>query len=178
VAESNGSMAVWCSSRPNTQPTSIETHFNYWRMAGRGQVWFFQNTERRDFLEVGVMVRDSASIETISIYVPFAVNGNSIEDLGHYFVEPALAQGIFNEVLSCHRPPAAGQRWVDLVNQGVTPSAPFCRVHIFVVNANIIDPVELTITPEASGTVLKITAQAIKKTARRNSVPEIVSTLG
>jgi hypothetical protein len=162
MTESSGSMAVWCSSRPNAQPTSIETHFNYWRMTGRRQTWFFGKSSARDFLEVGVMVREPNSIETISIYVPFPMNGASVQDLGHHFAEPALTQGIFNEVLSCLRPSAAGQRWVDLLNQG---GLSFCRVHTFSRSVNGIDPAELAIRPEASGTVLKISSQAIRNSS-------------
>ncbi|CAO3355259.1 hypothetical protein [Azospirillum palustre] len=164
MAVSNGSMAVWCSLKQAERPAEIETHINYWRVSGNGQKANAKNFSGRDFLEVGVILFSPLDVSTISIFIPFSVDEECIEDLGKYFSDPDIAQGIFNEPLSSDKHSFGGEQWVNLLK---ADEALHCRVHVFLARDNLIDPTELSISHESGGTILRILPHAIESSSVR-----------
>ncbi|MFC5356385.1 hypothetical protein [Azospirillum himalayense] len=163
MAVSNGSMAVWCSLKQGGRKTEIETHFNYWRVAGTGQR-APGGLLRRDFLEVGVLLFDPSEINHISIFVPFVVAAETVEDLGTYFGDPDIAQGIFNEVLSSDKHSLSGEQWINLL---CMDDSLFCRVHVFLKQNNSIDSSEICIKYEGGGTIITILPHAVESSSAR-----------
>jgi hypothetical protein len=156
----NGTIAVWCVPRVGSSPTEIEAHFNYWRLAGDKAFKRKSPKPVVDFVEVGVLVTNIEQVESISIYVPVAVSRGRVADCAPYLANAEFAQGIFNEVLAVTTPAAGGPHCVVLLSQNRDI---FCRVHTFPVGQNGIEPSELEIAAQNEGSVLTITAAAIRE---------------
>ncbi|NIX77372.1 hypothetical protein [Microvirga terricola] len=160
----SSSMALWGAIHDQSgPPPSIETHFNYWRISGDPEFTRQRKSVAvRDFLEVGAMVTHPASLEKLCIYLPFRAEPSSIEDCGPYFKETSVAQGIFNEPLSCNSLGPPGPASIELQQNGT----PFCRVHRFMPAASGIDQSELEIQPIDEGTLITVSHPAIEAVCR------------
>ncbi|MDR7040318.1 hypothetical protein J2X36_005100 [Methylobacterium sp. BE186] len=117
---------------------------------------------KEDFLEIGVLVTNPATLDTVNIFVPFPAARDKISDLGPRFDKTDIAQGIFNEKLSCGRANASSS-WIDLRRQSEDL---FCRVHVFSENEQTIDQAELSTSSESGGTRITISRRAIDRSSR------------
>ncbi|ACB95621.1 hypothetical protein [Beijerinckia indica] len=154
----NGSMAVWCVHRAGSQNATAEVHFNYWRIAGDTDFSGRRGHPARDFAEIGIWLATPLLTEKVYIFIPEVLDDNTIEDCGPYFSEVSIAQGIFNEPLSCISAGPPGPPRVEL-QKG---QAPYCRVHKFMKDSSgKIDLSQLSRTDYPGGTLLEITRCAI-----------------
>ncbi len=149
-------MAVWCVPRTGSQPTTLEVHFNYWRINGGPASNRTRGTER-DFIEIGLMIGDLRQIKRICVFLPQTVEHNQVIDCSQYFSDPKLAQGVFNEVLSANIAAPGGARCIVLNST----SGVFCKMHSFVATGSGIDDNELAIQTEHNGSLLTITESAV-----------------
>lgn len=153
-------MAVWCTCQQGLGAPSYEVHLNYWRVAGRKRKGCV--THSTDFLEIGILIQDPQSINLVNIFTPKSLKNSHIFDLGSRFLDPHLAQGIFNENLRCSGS-GSGSSWIELQtkNQDL-----FCRVHSFAKDRNErIDTSELELEEIDGGTLIKILPRAIASSA-------------
>lgn len=151
-----GSMAAWCTHRADQNGASAEIHFNYWRVTQKG--WFGQlGKPSRDFAEIGVLISNPDLVESIKIFLPFKLNDQDVQDCGPLFKQVEIAQGIFNEALTCNLAGPPGPQRVELLRNGDQ----FCRVHLFQIDGNRIHANQLTLTPESDGTLITVTRNAI-----------------
>jgi hypothetical protein len=102
----DGSMAVWSEHRNDAAEASAEVHFNYWLIRGH-------NTVARDFVEIGILVRNAHQVERIQIYLPGSWN---VEDCAPRFADPNVAQGIFNEQLTAAVGAPPGPQRVEYIS--------------------------------------------------------------
>lgn len=149
-------MAVWCASSGDISKTSMETHFNFWRLAGDKRFFKGVRNQGRDFIEIGVLITNPTPIQSICIYLPIAIRREDTYDSGALLEETSVAQGIFNEKLDCVKKSSPDR--IDLK----TDNKLFCVVHKFIRKGGDIDPSHLEITNDfASGTIIKITKTSI-----------------
>jgi hypothetical protein len=151
---SDGSVAVWCVHRARQEGATAEVHCNYWRVAGDAE-FKGRNGRVRDFLELGVWLSEPTQVAKVNIFLPFSLPLTAIEDCAPYFARVDIAQGIFNEPLTCNS--RRGPQCVELIKEGT----PFCRVHIFMTEAGALDERQLAVSENSGGTLLTITRQAI-----------------
>jgi hypothetical protein len=150
-----GSMAAWCTHRTGEADASAEIHFNYWRVTQKSRFFWQKLSPSRDFVEVGVLVTNPSKIETIQIFLPFEVGDDGIKDCGPLFGRVRIAQGIFNEALTCNL--ATNPHRVDLLLEKDL----YCRVHLFPASGDKIDARQLARTSESEGTLLIISRTAL-----------------
>ena len=158
---SNGSIAIWCVPRPNSTPTEIEAHFNYWRLAGDksfSKSRTLQGTVK-DFIEIGVLVDHIHQVESICLFVPTFIEREQVIDCSRSLAQAEFAQGIFNEVITVTAPAPGGPQCVVLHDQA---NAIFTRVHCFTPGPSDLDTSELALATQNDGTVLTITPAAIQ----------------
>lgn len=105
------------------------------------------------------MTDDPKQLECIKIYVPIAIKNSEIQDLGKQFTSIDIAQGIFNETLSCKL--SANGRCVELLEG----KSVYCQVHIFSTDGSGIDEEELSLRAQGSGTLVTITRKALRSLA-------------
>ncbi|MBA8838429.1 hypothetical protein [Ochrobactrum sp. RH2CCR150] len=153
--EKAGSMAVWCLANGDVASTNMETHFNFWRIAGDKDFKGRPQCPARDFLEIGLLIKNPASIERINIYLPVDVERKSIQDAGVQLAQTSVAQGIFNEKLQCVVTPAPAR--IELKNGDNL----FCRVHKFIEQGGYLDASHLSLEKFSDGTLLSIERAAI-----------------
>jgi len=159
---SNGTIAIWSLPRQGSTGTSVEAHFNYWRLAGgksikkRGTGW--RSKVADDLLEIGLLFDDIRQVDSINIFIPTLVNRAMVEDCAPMLADARFAQGIFNEVLSVTNNAPGAPHCVLLHDQN---NEIFCRVHRFAASSRALDASELKITPENDGTLLTILRNAI-----------------
>lgn len=146
-------IAFWCEKTNDGIDTTAEFHVN---------LWHFSNKKRSDFLEIGVLVDDPALLSSIKIFVPFMVGYDQISDLGNEFLEPNLAQGIFNEPLSSAI--TENKRSVELSDA----AGPYCGVHIFSTDNHRINSKELVLEIVDGGTLLEVTMLALESLANQS----------
>lgn len=151
---SDGSVAVWCVHRGRHGEATAEVHCNYWRVAGDAD-FRGRNGRVRDFLELGVWLSEPTQVAKANIFLPFSLTLAAVEDCAPYFARVEIAQGIFNEPLTCNS--RRGPQCVELIKEG----APFCRVHIFMTKDGALDEGQLAVSENSGGTLLTITRQAI-----------------
>ena len=149
---SRSTIAIWCEKIQHAGETTAEFHVN---------VWHFSRRNQADFFELGIMPKDPSSIECVRIFIPVHLNQYEIEDLGPSFKSIEVAQGIFNEPLSCTT--SDDGRCVELRED----ERIYCLVHVFSMKGNYIDEDEMTIEVQAEGTVLTITRKALVLLSRR-----------
>jgi len=160
----NRSLAAWCASAPNAEPSAFEAHFNYWRIAGDEEFCRDAKVAVRDFIEIGIKLDTPAAVAHVCIFVPHPIAAGALTDCSPYLLRGEVAQGIFNEVLNVTD--VAGGRSIELASaNGV-----FCRAHKFMTAGAEIDASELTRTTILNGTLLTITPAALRE-ARRHSTP-------
>ncbi|WP_024513282.1 hypothetical protein [Bradyrhizobium sp. ARR65] len=151
-----GSMAAWCTHRAGQNGASAEIHFNYWRVAQKRGI-FRSADPPRDFAEIGALISHPEKIETIRIFLPFSLGDGDLHDCGPHFKRVEIAQGIFNEPLTCNVVGPPGPAHVELLKGGER----FCRVHLFPAQNNIIDSNQLTRKAENGGTLITVTREAL-----------------
>jgi len=159
--DTSGSMAIWAQHN-GAGPGTIEVHVNFWRLSGHRRFWWRTARDApSDLIEIGVMLSEPRAVEAVSLFVPAAVRRDEVEDLGQHFSRVELAEGIFNEDLSCTS--ASGRDWIELNETG---GQPFCRVHVFAEVDKQIDPGQLELATLGSGTLVKISKDAIESSCR------------
>jgi hypothetical protein len=158
----NGTIAIWSVPRPNAQGSSLEAHFNYWRLAGDRSIKKDGKKVGRkrthDLLEIGLLFDNLNDVESVKIFLPILLNASLVEDCAVHLAKPVFAQGIFNEVLSTTSNGPGATPCVILHDQQGTI---FCRAHRFASTAAGIDPNELSIVPQNEGTLLMINKAAV-----------------
>lgn len=154
----NGSMAIWCALRHGAAAAKIEAHLNYWRIAGDANFRGQPEHPPMDFIEVGVMLAEPHSISKVCVHFPYQIEPNVIEDCGSLFHHTNIAQGIFNEVLTCTLSGPPGPESVEL-KRGEDL---YCKVHKFIHVNGLIDNSQLSVDQYHEGTLLTITDQAIE----------------
>jgi hypothetical protein len=159
----SGTMAIWCVPRVGSQPTEIEAHFNYWRIAGDRNFVRKSAGPVEDVVEIGVLVSDVHQINEICIYMPTIIKRAKVVDCASYLAKGEFAQGIFNEVLAITAPAAGGPQCIILHNEA---NAVFARVHRFANGTTGIDQSELGIAEQHGGTTLTISKTAIQEACR------------
>ena len=150
-------IAIWCEKTAHADKAAVEFHVN---------LWHFSDIERANFFELGIMPDDPNDLECIKIFLPVQVAHDEIQDLGPLFKATGIAQGIFNEPLSCTHSPNG--KFVELQEDGKV----YCQVHIFSTDDGHIDENELTIKQFGGGTLLTITRQALKSLGSQSHAPE------
>ncbi|BCP52693.1 hypothetical protein K32_13100 [Kaistia sp. 32K] len=153
----DGSMALWCVHRAGQEEARAELHFNYWRLAGDADFKKSNGAVVRDFIEVGILLFDPTRIDSVSIYVPWKLDRSDLMDCGPKFADPEIAQGIFNEYLTCNAGGPPGPKYVELRKSG----KPFCRVHQFWQNGGMIDTNNLAIEEFSEGVIVTIARKAL-----------------
>ena len=108
------------------------------------------------------MIDEPKKIGNINIFLPTSIDQKSIVDCGPKFAETSIAQGIFNEDLSCNK--LTSNKGVEL-QQGAKS---FCQVHWFSIEKGLIDTSELIVTKKAEGSIITITQQAISSLTKQN----------
>lgn len=161
-----GSMAVWCVANGDVSNTSMETHFNFWRIAGDKDFKGRPQSPPRDFLEIGVLLKNPLPVQRVCVYLPVKVERHAIQDAGVQLAHTAVAQGIFNEKLHCVTTPAPER--IELTNDG----ALFCRVHKFIEDRGGIDASHLIVNDFSNGTLLCIEKAAIESVSHQIKLGE------
>lgn len=152
-----GSMAVWASPRSTTQSTG-EVHFNYWRISGHKEGVFGSGAE--DIAEIGVLLDSPTDVEEISIFLPAKRACLNISDCAPQFSRVEIAQGIFNELLSCKSVGAPHPQSIELEKVG---GGLLCRVHQFPKVNGVLDPAQLSISDTSNGTIVTVMRKAINE---------------
>jgi hypothetical protein len=170
LQERAGSMAVWCVAKGDVTHTEMETHFNFWRIAGdrdfKGRP---PHTPPRDFLEIGLLLTNPSQVEQVNIYLPTSVRRQDIEDAGSQLADTSVAQGIFNEKLQCVTTPPPAR--IELKNGENL----FCRVHKFIKEKNnFLDETHLSLEGFSDGTLLSIKSVAIASVSHEIKADERV----
>ncbi|MCA0015022.1 hypothetical protein LB561_19810 [Mesorhizobium sp. B292B1B] len=150
---SNVSLAVWCKPKQQTATTTIEAHFNYWRIAGDANFRRSDTQSTSDFIEVGILVDDPTQIDSIRVFIPFEVERTAVTDCSTYFTTADIAQGIFNELLRGVGVANSGPRSVELLRGD---NSVFARVHSFTKSNSGIVTKELDLEKRDNGTLLTI----------------------
>lgn len=149
-------MAIWCVANGDVAKTSMETHFNFWRIAGDKDFKGRPEHPPRDFLEIGLLIKNPAPIQKINVYLPVDIERQSIKDAGVQLGKTSVAQGIFNEKLKCVVTPAPAR--IELKNGDQL----FCRVHKFIEENGDLDTTHLSSEKYSDGTLLSIEKAAIE----------------
>ena len=149
----NNTIAIWCEEAADHK-TSVELHVN---------LWHFSDKHHVDFFDLGIMPDDPNALQCIKVFLPIQVAPKEVKDLGPTFRFIEIAQGIFNETLSCNH--SANGKCVELHEE----NSAYCQVHIFSQDGDNIDEDELTLKSQANGTLLTITQQALKSLGSQSS---------
>lgn len=98
------SFAIYYRNSPNgegaeqTKVLPVEIHMNIWKVR-RGKVGSFFE------LSIDFGIKFPPSINGISLFIPFRIKNNQVEDLGERLFEPKLLSAVFNEELSSQLSP-------------------------------------------------------------------------
>jgi len=86
------SVAIWSSPKvPGAKLTCpIEVHFNIWRLRNK------RLRRIEQFLDIGLMIENSSNMDSLNLYLPFAVK-ERIRDLGKSLETTSAIQAVFNE---------------------------------------------------------------------------------
>lgn len=107
------SFAIYYRNSPNgegaeqTKVLPVEIHMNIWKVR-RGKVGSFFE------LSIDFGIKFPPSINGISLFIPFRIKNNQVEDLGERLFEPKLLSAVFNEELSSQLSP--NQCFAKVVN--------------------------------------------------------------
>lgn len=156
-----GSMAVWCVAGGDASEASMETHFNFWRIAGDKDFKGRPQNPPRDFLEIGLLIKNPQPVQRICVYLPIKIDRRAVQDAGVQLAHTAVAQGIFNEKLHCVTTPAPER--IELKNG----DSLFCRVHKFIEGNGVIDETHLSSEDFSDGTLLCIKQAAIESVSHQ-----------
>lgn len=168
LQERAGSMAVWCVANGDVTNTTMETHFNFWRIAGDKDFKGRPQCPPRDFLEIGLLIKNPAHIQRINVYLPVDVERQSIQDAGVQLGKTSVAQGIFNEKLQCVVTPAPVR--IELkIDDNL-----FCRVHKFIEQNGKLDASHLSLETFSDGTLLSIEKAAIESVSHQIKADESI----
>jgi hypothetical protein len=133
----------------------METHFNFWRIAGDKDFKGRPQNPPKDFLEIGLLIKNPQPVQQICVYLPVKIDRSEIKDAGVQLAHTAVAQGIFNEKLDCVTTPAPER--IELKNG----NSLFCRGHKFIQHVGVIDETHLSSEHFSDGTLLCIKKAAI-----------------
>lgn len=89
------SIALWV--RSNGAPAEIGLHVNLWRLDVK------RNGLTVDALDLGIVVNNDVTLETISLFLPFKIEVSDVVDLGSFLHDPDVAIAIFNEAVTVAR---------------------------------------------------------------------------
>ena len=137
----------------------MEVHFNYWRVETPGSILPWGEKEKFDFSEIGIMLKEPSTVDSVFIFLPFSIERKDISDCSNYFSSPNIAQGIFNQPLACSTNARPARRGVELR----LGDAIFCRVHIFISEDAEIKSDELGVKEFSDGTLLTINRAALSE---------------
>jgi len=166
--ERAGSMAIWCVADGDIANTTMETHFNFWRIAGDKDFKGRPQRPPRDFLEIGLLIKNPATIQRINVYLPVDIERQAIQDAGVQLAKTSVAQGIFNEKLQCVVTPAPER--IELKND----NSLFCRVHKFIEQDGNLDASHLCLEKFSDGTLLSIEKAAIESVSHQIKADESI----
>ncbi len=96
-------LAMWYKHKPSTpkEDLDVELHINLWKLKKK------ENKKKespfKNFLDIGIKILEPSNVANISIFLPFKVTKDEIEDIGNYFEgNDKLVAAIFNEEFSAH----------------------------------------------------------------------------
>lgn len=87
------SIAIWYSSTKghSSSLTDVELHFNFWKIPNGAK-------EHQKFLDIGIKLEDTSSVDSLNLYFPNQITQNDFEDIVSKFIDKAdLVSAIFNE---------------------------------------------------------------------------------
>ncbi|MGU3398267.1 hypothetical protein ACLBWS_00735 [Brucellaceae bacterium D45D] len=168
VEEKAGSMAIWCVANGDVTNTTMETHFNFWRIAGDKDFKGLKEFPPKDFLEIGLLIKNPTPLQRVKIYLPVDIDRQSIQDAGVRLSDTSVAQGIFNEKLQCVATPAPAR--IELKNGDTL----FCRVHKFIEENGNLDASHLQLERFSNGTLLTIERAAIDSVSHQIKADESI----
>ncbi len=154
-------MAVWCVANGDVSNSSMETHFNFWRIAGDKDFKGRPQSQPKDFLEIGLLIKNPSPVQQVNIYLPVGVEPQAIEDAGARLAQTSVAQGIFNEKLECTTTPAPER--IELRKD----ESIFCRVHKFIDDGDCLDSSHLSLKKFSDGSLLSIEKAAIESVSHQ-----------
>lgn len=154
------SIAAWCElteqaeKMPEDERPAAEFHIN---------LWHFSDSKKQSFFDIGIKPTDPDGLEQIKLFLPFQISRGEIVDLGPKFKEVSIAQGIFNEPLSCKV--SENNKCIELSDGNTI----YCGVHQFSSDDGRIDCDELVLAQQASGTMVTITRQALSSLSEQST---------
>ncbi|MGF1924794.1 MAG: hypothetical protein ACQUHE_11495 [Bacteroidia bacterium] len=114
-------MALWyqwrAPAKGGSSDAKVELHVNLWRLSAsptlrRRVANFWYKTKRRvswkeipivsndvNFLDIGILFKDSSSLASFSLYIPGKIQQEDIEDLGVKLKKQKILMAVFNEPL-------------------------------------------------------------------------------
>lgn len=155
------SIAAWCElteeaeAKPENDRPTVEFHIN---------LWHFSDGKKSSFFEIGIKPTDPGGLEQIKLFLPYQLSRSDVSDLGPKFKEISIAQGIFNEPLSCKV--SENGKCIELFEG----DSVYCGVHQFSSDEGGIDVGELLLGPQASGTMVTITRQALLSLSEQSTI--------
>ena len=160
----SSSLAVWCKPKVVGVGTALEVHVNYWRVENHPWLRTKANFWRRDFIEIGLMLSSPANVQNVAIFVPSKIKTTDVSDVSRQFSRQEISHGIFNQPLTS----------THITNSALTAAhvrlqeanAPFCRVHEFISTNGVISSSQLSLTPMAQGSLVRIEDDALTEACR------------
>jgi hypothetical protein len=158
-SEQGKSAAIWFKAKlaPDGGVASANIHFNFWRNSAQKR-----KSTLSDFLDIGVLITNTSALESVCVFLPFKVDPDGIEDLGHLFAQAKIAIGVFNEGLICQS--GARPRTFDLIRESNREH--YCRIFSFKDDSDGIQDGYIEYTEEGGGTILTITSSALSQAAQ------------
>lgn len=110
----DGSIAVWSKAFKNAEQTSINVHLNFLHLFRSPLHKRKAKPLVKDFLDIGLSIKNPQNTEAINLYLPFSVNSASIEDVGEKSARFACANGIDGDEYTCEV--NADEKWLEVVD--------------------------------------------------------------
>lgn len=165
----DGSIAVWSKAFKNAEQKSINVHLNFWHLFRSSLHKRKAKLLVKDFLDIGLSIKNPQNIEAINLYLPFSVNSASIEDVGEKSARFACANGIDGDEYTCEvKADEKGLEVVDIDN-----NRSLCRINRFLLDEQKqIDKsaLEFETYPDSTGTLLSIKTAAIQSASENLDV--------
>lgn len=163
------SIALWCDVDRDDVLTSLKDnmllHVNYWHFPSDHENAVVKKESKSssepeevpDILDIGLMVPRSDGLKKISIYLPFIITLDEIEDISPLLKESNVAGAIFNEAVT-----SLGE--IELDNFRLTLGGnDFCRIRPFHNEEGKLEDDSLKLTKVGEkGVILSITENSSK----------------
>lgn len=159
----------------------MQLHVNYWHFSYEKRGWLNKQLQKAkrlisdskgtaqigkytpDFLDIGLMVPLVAGLDSVSIYLPFNIKLNDIDDISPLLNDKAIAGAIFNENLTSKGDVNGKDHQFTLLQN----EKEFCALKSFAINnkENVIsdaERIECNEIETKEGSILKIKKKAFE----------------